>query len=65
MSERDNARYDEPAVPHHWYPPDATVPTLCEIRGEWVYLFDSDRARHRSKFQGRFVRLIEAQEVTG
>ncbi len=55
-------RYDEASVPYNYYAPDAKTPTLCEIRGEWVYLFDSERARHISKFVGRFVKLQEVSE---
>ena len=55
-------RYDARGEPFHYYAPEATVPTLCEIRGEWVWLMDAERAVHISKFQGKFIRLIEASE---
>jgi len=59
-------RYDdEPSIPYNYYPPDAKTPTLCEVRGQWVYLFDAERARHKSKFQGRFVRLVEEESPAG
>ena len=56
-------RYDARGEPYHFYAAEATTPTLCEIRGEYVYTFDSERAVHISKFRGRFIRLVEAAET--
>jgi len=55
-------RYDARGEPFHYYAPEATVPTLCEIRDGWVWLMDAERAVHRSKLTGKFIRLVEASE---
>ena len=55
-------RYDARGEPFHYYAPEATHPQIAEIRGEWVWLMDAERAIHRSKLTGRFVRLVEASE---
>ena len=55
-------RYDARGEPFHFYAAEATVPTLCEIRGEYVWLMDAERAIHKSKLAGRFVKLVEASE---
>jgi len=55
-------RYDARGEPFHFYAPEATHPQIAEIRGEWVWLMDAERAIHRSKLTGRFVRLVEASE---
>ena len=55
-------RYDARGEPFHFYAAEATQPQLCEIRDGWVWLMDAERAIHRSKLAGRFVRLVEASE---
>lgn len=55
-------RYDLAGEPYHFYADGATRPQLCEIRDGWVWLMDAERAIHRSKLAGRFVRLAEVVE---
>lgn len=55
-------RYDARGEPFHFYAPEATQPQLCEIRDGWVWLMDAERAIHKSKLTGRFVKLVEASE---
>ena len=62
MTERTKTRYDARGEPYHFYAPEATTPQLCEIRDGWVWLMDAERAVHRSKLTGRFVRLVEARD---
>lgn len=53
---------DATGEPYHFYAPDATVPTLCEIRDGWVWMIDAERAIHKSKLAGKFVKLVEVKE---
>ena len=55
-------RYDLAGEPYNYYSPEATRPQIAEIRGEYVWLMDAERAVHISKFPGKFVRLVEASE---
>lgn len=55
-------RYDLAGEPYHYYADGATRPQLCEIRDGWVWLMDAERAIHRSKLAGKFVRLAEVVE---
>jgi len=55
-------RYDLAGEPYHYYAPEATRPQLCEIRDGWVWLMDAERAIHKSKLAGKFIRLVEASE---
>jgi hypothetical protein len=45
--------------PYFYYPPDATHPVLCEVRDNFVWFWDSDRAVPMANFPGRFVKLVE------
>jgi len=56
-------RYDARGEPFYYYAPEATQPQLAEIRGDWVWLMDAERAIHKSKLAGKFIRLVEAAET--
>lgn len=46
----------------HYYAPEATHPVLCEVRDNFVWFWDSERAVPMANFPGRFVRLQEVEE---
>lgn len=56
--------YQYPNGAYHYYPPgwDAD-PYVCQIFNDYVERIGWDGQRHVSMFEGRFVRLVEAQDA--
>lgn len=47
-------------VPHNYYSAPGAKARLCEIDEQnFVTFMDEEYSRHRSRYTGRFVRLIE------
>lgn len=47
---------------YHYYAQLDREPIVCEVAGQYVWETGEPLAKHRSQYQGTFVRLIELTE---